>query len=158
MTDHDHIRNLLASYSHCADNNDGVAYQSLFTEDGELIEGGMAIPRSRLSTVLRLAGKAADEQPPPFGMKHLQVNSWIEVDGENAKAITDLLIVKLRADTGWTIGGNGRYTDELRCVDGRWLFRRRSITWYPSLPVHPGDEAYNARLRQLIKGALTADL
>jgi len=157
MSDQEEIRNLIARYSHCADDSDYEGYQSLFTRDGCLIENGVAVPRSRLPTLMRIYDKVKREQPQPFGGKHLQINTTIEVDGDRGRAVTDLLSVQLRPDTGWTIGGNGRYTDELAREDGRWRFRSRTVTWYGDFPAHPRDAAFTERLHDMIKEALSAE-
>ena len=130
MNDYDQIRNLLAKYSHCADDDDFEGFQALFTPDGVLVEAGFPIPAARLPALMKKYKAVSDAQPQPFGGKHLQMNSVIEVDGDRASAVTDLLSVHLRGDKGWSIGGNGRYTDELARVAGRWLIRRRTVTWY----------------------------
>ena len=49
----------------------------------------------------------------------------IEVEGDSAKAIAYTSEIFDDPETGKTLRARGRYVDELRKIDGRWLFTRR---------------------------------
>lgn len=151
VSDYDEIRNLIARYSHYADDNDPEGYRSVYAKDGELVEHGMPIPADRLPVLVAAYKRLIEEQAQPYGEKHLQMNTAIEVDGDKATAVTDLLMVVLRADSGWSIGGSGRYNDELIKENGHWRIKRRVVTLYKNAPFRLGDEQYSRRLRELMQ-------
>lgn len=67
-------------------------------------------------------------------LKHMQLNTWIQVDGERATATTDLMVQSALADAGWQTIAHGRYEDTMVCRDGGWRFERRMITWHRATP------------------------
>jgi 3-phenylpropionate/cinnamic acid dioxygenase small subunit len=150
MSDYDEIRNLIASYSHSADDGAFQAYAANFTEDGVLVDGEREIPASTLVELQAAHSQARAGKPQPNGSKHLQVNTVIKLDGDKASAVTDLVIIRLAPETGWTIGGAGRYDDEIVKINGRWLFRRREISWYKSPTPNRSDREFSARADQAL--------
>lgn len=157
MSDQEEIRNLISRYSLAANDGDIETYQSLFASNGELVENGTAFPRAMLPVLSGAYHKARSEQPQPYGGRHLQTNTWIEVDGDTARAMTDIVVIKIRPETGWSIGNKGRYTDQFVRENGAWRFLRRSVTWDYELPSDPQDQAFYARVRELIAEATKAD-
>lgn len=154
MSDYDEIRNLIASYALTAHDQKFEEFADNFAEDGELVELGRSIPKSALINLQKLSVEAKKKLPQPNGSKHIQVNTVIRIDGETARAVTDLVSIRLAPATGWTIGGTGRYDDDLVKTDGRWLFRRREVTWYDNLPSHLDDPQYGNRLVAMIEEAV----
>jgi hypothetical protein len=67
------------------------------------------------------------------GLKHYTVNILSKIDGDRATSSSHLQLV-----TTGTKGANilftGRYEDELRRVDGEWLFARRKLHQDMPLP------------------------
>ncbi len=58
------------------------------------------------------------------------ITDW---DAGQARATTDVVYIA-QGDAGWSIQIVARYYDELRPVDGKWLFSRRAdeyIGWQP---------------------------
>jgi hypothetical protein len=153
VSDYDEIRNLIASYSHTADDKRFEAYAENFAADGVLVEGGKEIPSSAMVKLQQIYSRAQDAMPQPRGTKHLQMNTVLHVEGDRARAVTDLLSIRLAPETGWVIGGTGRYEDEIVKQNGRWLFKRREVTWYKDLPSHLDDPAYADRLQTMIEEA-----
>lgn len=49
----------------------------------------------------------------------------IAVDGDSATAIAYTIEIYEDLETGKRVHGTGRYDDELKKIDGRWLFTRR---------------------------------
>ncbi|WP_281690459.1 nuclear transport factor 2 family protein [Pseudonocardia thermophila] len=84
---------------------------------------------------LRVEGRAAARElndrraaGPPRG-KHILSEPNIEVNGDEAVAITDYLYVTGSAEAGYTITTAGQYRDELvRDPAGAWRVRRRTNT------------------------------
>ena len=115
----DEIRDLLARYTWYFDTGRGEDWASLFTDDGQLVVGDGP----------PVAGRAALEEMAanvkPGSMHHFIVNPAIEVDGDRATCHCSLLLSQGQPPT-FTMAG--RYEDELARVDGRWRFRRRTVT------------------------------
>nr|WP_087574872.1 nuclear transport factor 2 family protein [Sphingomonas sp. CDS-1] len=157
MSDQEDIRNLISRYSLAANDGDIETYQSLFARDGELVESGVPFSRAMLPLLSGAYHKARSEQPQPYGGKHIQANTWIEITGANeARAMTDIVVLRIRPETGWTIGNKGRYTDDFVREDGTWRFRRRSVTWDHELPADPNEQGFYARVKELIDEAMSA--
>ncbi len=157
MSDYDQIRNLIARYSHYADDDDRVEeYCALFATDGELVEGGVPLPAHRLPLLRKLYRELKEQQPQPFGAKHLQMNTAIEIDGDTATAVTDLLTIQVRPEEGWSLGGAGQYIDALVREDGQWRFQRREVHWYKgtSARVKGEDLEFNKTLGAMIREAM----
>jgi uncharacterized protein (TIGR02246 family) len=117
------IEQLVAKYNHAIDSGDGSTFASTFTEDGVLeAVGASTAGREALEKFANGFGGT------PMTPRHVATN--ILVDGEGDKA-TLRAYIQMYAKVGdpptsqLTI--SGRYEDELRRVDGRWLFTRRSF-------------------------------
>src|SRR3954468_2925289 len=157
MTDHDEIRNLIARYAHAADAHDADAYAALYVEDGALTENGVTVtPRSKIRELVEYARERAASAPQPSGTKHLQLNSVLDIDGDQARAVTDLVAVTLDPREGFRIRGCGTYTDEIvRDHDGHWRFKSRTVSWFKDAgpdPLNPGfargmEEAFEHVMR-----------
>lgn len=60
--------------------------------------------------------------------RHVNTNILIEVQGDQAEAISDLLVYDKVGDGPWTLVTVGRYRDGLaRQADGGWLFTSREL-------------------------------
>ena len=127
MDDVNAIRNLIARYSHAADDGKGKELAGLFVPDGGLESLGLAITGQEQLTAL-ITG-IYDQH-----LRHLQVNTDIRLDGDRATATSDLVVLALVPDQGWQIVACGRYNDELVKQQGDWLFGRRVITWERATP------------------------
>jgi len=53
----------------------------------------------------------------------MTTNTVLEVNDGRATAVSDFVFLWLDR----TMGGIGRYTDELELLEGRWVFTRREI-------------------------------
>jgi hypothetical protein len=60
--------------------------------------------------------------------RHVNTNILIEVQGDQAEAISDLLVYDKVGDGPWRLVTVGRYRDRLaRQADGGWLFTSREL-------------------------------
>lgn len=119
MTDHDQIRDLLASYALLLDAGDTAGCTQLFTADGEFEVYG---------TVRRgHDGIGAMFEQAPAGM-HLTGVSQAEITGDTATGRAQVLFVNA-ATHGMRLA---LYDDELVRADGQWRFRRRRCQFITS--------------------------
>ena len=93
----------------------------LFTEDGEW--GAWADPdhppvKGRAAILAQLSGL------PWRDRKHTSLNHRIDVDGDTANVLSDLLYFE-RVDGTWAVGGIGRYHDVLVRRGDSWFFAKR---------------------------------
>jgi hypothetical protein len=124
MTDADQIRNTLARFCQYLDQRRFEEWSQTFTEDGVFGE------RRGRAEILHwiLQGELATR--PELNRRHTVVNSIIDVQGDRAEAVSDLIMYDQVGDGPWTIRV-GRYFDELvRQPDGIWLFKQRRLEFH----------------------------
>jgi len=129
------IENLQARYMFALDWQDPDAYASTFTDDGVLdwaggvIKGRAAIAeevRGMRATFARREG--ADAPKRPARLRHFISNVALKIDGDHAIGRAYWFEIDNNTSTRAPIvSGYGHYDDELRKVDGHWLFSRRRI-------------------------------
>ena len=136
MTDEDLIRNAVARYSHCLDDRRFKEWSETFTEDGVFgSSNGRAaiyenIQKGELATI------------PDLQRRHIVTNLEISTNGNDAEAVSDLLMYDKRGNGPWTLR-IGRYYDKLRRQpDGNWLFSLRRLEWL--------DTAVDAQTRKSV--------
>ena len=122
------IQELMARYSRAIDFRRFEELPGFFTEDCTLDFGAVMGSHEGRDGVSRFGDTLAGL---PLTMRHYVTNCIIEGEGAQAKAVTYVL-----AFTGPKGGAltptTGRYEDELRKVDGRWLLHvRRGIIEMP---------------------------
>jgi hypothetical protein len=62
--------------------------------------------------------------------RHVNTNIDIDIQGEAAEVVSDLLVYDREGAGPWTLTAVGRYRDTLaRQPDGRWLFVERRLTF-----------------------------
>lgn len=120
MADEAAVRRVLAEYCHRVDDGRLDDLVALFTEDAEF-----RFSRYEASGRDGLRAWFAENHPPDARGKHLTFNTNVDFDADGARAVSDFVFL------GFVDGRlapilAGRYEDELRRVDGRWLIRRRS--------------------------------
>jgi uncharacterized protein (TIGR02246 family) len=129
------IEELQAQYMFALDWQDADAYAAMFTEDGELnwargtVHGREAIRAEVRGMKAALAPYYGDDgSGRPVRLRHIITNSSIQIAGDRAWGRAYWFEMANNAP-GHTvkIGGFGHYEDELRKVDGRWLFMKRKI-------------------------------
>jgi uncharacterized protein (TIGR02246 family) len=122
MSDKDEIRELLARYCFALDADRFEDMAALFTPDG--------VWQTAFGTGSGQAGIVAQARSIATGPRprrvHLTTNIVIDLDGETATARSNWALVQNSPD-GPTIGSGGAYSDRLIKLDGRWLFKHRTI-------------------------------
>lgn len=113
------ITELAARYNHALDTGDGDAWAATFTDDGVFASSG-----STLTGTEALAEFARDRDNAR--QRHWTNNIVIDGDGREA-TLRCYLHVMLVGTPGIEIVTSGRYTDQLRRVDGEWKFSRREL-------------------------------
>jgi 3-phenylpropionate/cinnamic acid dioxygenase small subunit len=129
------IENLQARYMFALDWQDAEAYASTFTEDGILdwargIVRGRAAIRAEMDTIRArmFTNQSPGTSGPPTRLRHMITNLVLRVDGDRATA--KAYWFEMRNDGqehSVRIIGYGHYDDELRKVNGEWLFASRRI-------------------------------
>jgi len=118
------IQQAIAAYAQALDDGRTDDVIATFCEDGAAefpgsgkIEGHAAL-RATYSQLV-----------PRAPQRHVLVNTRITTcDDDHATAVSDLVLFG-RGEAGWSIGLVGRYDDALRCVNGKWLFQSRTLTF-----------------------------
>jgi len=147
------IQDLQARYMFALDWQDADAYAATFTEDGVLdwaggvVHGRDAIRKEVQGMRANFAKhEQADAPTRPARLRHFISNVVLEFDGD--RALGRAYWFELNDDNRDRrpyVSGYGHYEDELRRVDGKWLFSRRKIynEMLPSrvaAPVNPVSE------------------
>lgn len=134
VVDRDEIRQLMYKYAHCWDNLDFHGWASCFTPDGEYYEGGGQYPIG----YDELRSYAEETSPRVQGRFHLQMNQYVEVNGDTANAHSYLFIVEKLTPVR-----SGTYDDRVVRTDEGWKFSKRTVTClYPSyLPIESKELA-----------------
>lgn len=135
LLDRDQIRQLMYKYAHCWDNLDHEGWVDCFLEgEGVYWEGGGPVLKGHEE----LLAYAEETAPRTQGKFHLQLNQYVAVDGDTAKAHSYAFIIE-----GLTGNRAGTYDDDLVRTDKGWKFLTRTVTClYPSiLPIAGRDMA-----------------
>lgn len=128
------IENLMARYLFAMDWNDFEAYAEMFTEDGELdyasgnAKGREAILETVRAFKDRIGKHYVDAEGKPAKLRHVVAQTVIRVEGDRAWSTAMWYEMANDGEGGKPrIGTFGTYEDELRRVDGMWMFARRRI-------------------------------
>ena len=129
------IEDLQARYIFALDWQDADAYASTFTEDGVLDwAGGIAKGREAIRVEVRgmraaFAKKEAGDAPRrPARLRHFTTNAVLKIDGDHATHVAYWFELDNDGRDRWPyVGGYGHYEDELRRVNGHWLYTKRKI-------------------------------
>ena len=121
----DAIRDLMYMYCYRMDAGEFDAWAELFTVDGvfepapdQECHGRVAI-RDYIGSVLSDKGDGPSR-------KHLTINPVITLAGDEANAISNVLVV-LGFGNDISIGLAGRYEDHVIFQGGNWRFKRRKV-------------------------------
>jgi uncharacterized protein (TIGR02246 family) len=125
MSDKDEIRELLARYCFALDADRFEEMAALFTPDG-VWQTAFGTGTGRAGIVAQARSIATGPRPRRV---HLTTNIVIDLDGDTATARSNWALVQNTPD-GPAIGSGGAYSDRLTKLDGRWLFRHRTIDRY----------------------------
>jgi uncharacterized protein (TIGR02246 family) len=143
VSDETAVRNLISSYAHAADDGDGEALAELFVDGGDGIQSlGLSIQGTdKLAALIKGIYDA--------NLKHLQLNSVINIEGDTASAVSDLMVQAVLPDAGWQTIAQGRYHDDMVRKGGRWQFVKREIIWHRATPSEVAGQ-----LRELMAGGV----
>jgi hypothetical protein len=131
------IHELCARYTLTIDAHDIDAWARTFTEDGLFGFGDNAL-RGRDSII------EYGQVHRTLGTRHMNTSLLYEVDpgGRTAKGKSSVAMVLL-TKKGYRVGFCGHYVDELRKVDGEWLFSSRWVV-AETLPDDQGFDVVSA--------------
>lgn len=129
LEDREEIRQLLIDYGRTLDQRDFKAFAGLFAENAEYIAGGAANTTKGPAAIAKLLQDIFQKNPtgvrsPNF---HLFANETIQVDGDEAVAVSKGLFVVPSQSNGPEIVMMATYHDVLVRNQGKWKFRRRIV-------------------------------
>jgi uncharacterized protein (TIGR02246 family) len=129
LEDREEIRQLLINYGRTLDQRDFAGFAKLFTEDAEYSGGGSLNAIKGPEAIARFIEEVFRRNPTGvrFPNFHLFANETIQVNGDEAEAISKgLFVVPNEADTP-EIVMMATYNDLLIFHDGQWKFKRRVV-------------------------------
>ena len=134
-SDRSQIEDLQARYMFALDWQDPEAYASTFTEDGQLDwAGGVAKGRDAIREEVRgmrtnFDNRDAEDAPlRPARLRHFITNVVVKIDGDTAVGRAYWFEFYNRNPERLGHGSAyGHYEDELKKVNGQWLFTKRKI-------------------------------
>jgi ketosteroid isomerase-like protein len=124
MTDLDQVRRTIAEHPQTLDDGDVGRYVALFTADARLTAGGVehtgqaAIRDFITGYFANLGGRQT---------KHLFGNSVIDLEGDRATSVTDVMVFGRMGEEPWALSTLTRHHDTLARQGDRWLFAAKEI-------------------------------
>ena len=153
------IEDLMARYLFAIDYNDWDSYVETFAPDGVLqFASGTSVGRPAIRAMVAKFAEGIGkfyhtEDGKPAKLRHVILQSVVRVEGNRAWA-RSLWLEMANHGPGDTMkmGTYGIYEDELKKVDGQWLFARRNVlnefiksrSSGPNNPVRDADAAAEA--------------
>ncbi len=142
------IEDLMARYLFALDYNDLDTFIAMFTDDAVFdfargrIEGKAAILEAVKGFKARIGDIYKDDDGNPAVLRHVLAHTAIRVEGD--RAWTRAQWFEMANDgpgKSLKMGTFGIYEDQLRRVDGRWLFSERRIMneFLPGRESGPGN-------------------
>ena len=125
MTAEDEIRNTLAKYCQRLNVLDAEGYISLFSKNCRMETAwGERVGREGIRDHVDYVKQ---RWPSNFRTRHTLGSSIIEVHGDTADAVSDVVVFHSMDNKPWIVGQSGQYIDKLILEDGEWLFLERRI-------------------------------
>ena len=127
------IENLQARYMFAIDWWDAERYSETFTEDGELdwargVLKGRATILAQFGTLRAMFGQDDGTKSQPLRLRHFITNLVLKIEGERATGRAYWFeFLNDNPERKPMVRAYGHYEDEMRRVDGEWLFSRRKI-------------------------------
>jgi hypothetical protein len=120
------IHELLARYGHAIDSGAADALAATFTPDGEFDgPGGKHIGTEALRTM----GVDYHAHPDINNTQHWISNIVVEGDGDSGHVVSYAMCVSPTVDgQAIRIELINKYEDDIRRLNGKWLFQRRLVT------------------------------
>jgi uncharacterized protein (TIGR02246 family) len=124
MTEQEAIRTTLAKYAQRNDARDAEGWTQLFVEDGRFItQNGEYAGRSAIRSFI----DALYASRPTRRTKHINGSPVITIDGDTARADSDVIFYERIDDSPWRLAGANHYTDTLVRRDTDWFFQERRV-------------------------------
>jgi uncharacterized protein (TIGR02246 family) len=125
MSAEEQIRRVMGRYIQAHDTHDVETILSLFAEDGLFANSnGDFKGQARIREFFE--GSRARSTPDRKG-KLMCANSVINVDGDAADALTDVVGFQRLADDPWTVRLVAQYADRFVRRDGTWLYSEKRV-------------------------------
>jgi SnoaL-like protein len=122
--DREQIRELYARYAYTIDYGAHEEWVRCFTEDG-VFESPRFGRHAGHAALLKFTA-TYKESNGAAQVRHMMTNVTFELNGDAATGGCYLTYYHCRGGKA-TLEALGRYEDELRKVDGKWLFQRRRV-------------------------------
>jgi nitroreductase len=116
VTDVEEILNVMSRYCRAVDDRDWDGLAQLLADDVRFEMGDVTESRDELFAYMKA-------NLWPAG-RHLYMNPAVTVDGDTAHVDSDWVWL----DPTFAVGGTGRYSDDLKRINGRWVFSARRIS------------------------------
>lgn len=131
------IHELCARYTLTLDRHDIEGWANCFTEEAVFEFGDRALRgREKIAEYGQVHKELAS--------RHLNTSLLFEVDSSGERATgQSTTVVTFATRQGCKVAFLGRYDDEVRKIDGSWLFSRRSVT-ADLLPEDPAFDLHGA--------------
>jgi uncharacterized protein (TIGR02246 family) len=125
MTDMDEVQRTIAEHPQTLDDGDVDRYVSLFKDDARLTAGGTVY--AGRDAIRGFITRYFDNQEAGRQTKHLFGNSVIEMIGDQANSVTDVMVYGHLGDGAWGLSTLTRHVDTLERDGSRWLFAAKEI-------------------------------
>ena len=132
MDDYENIRRTIAEYAHyndykrVGDRREMIEkLANLWTEDGVFVPGSHNDPIVGHAALQAFFMSPVTSRPADQRL-HATVNSIIDIDGDDARVISDV-VVFAPDTTGWRLHEVAHYYDKLVRRGDRWLFSDRRV-------------------------------
>jgi hypothetical protein len=145
------IKDLMARYGWAMDTGDVDAFVTCFTPDGVMVEQVFEDPDAwEGRDGLRRLAEHYRSMPNFAGRQHYSGNTLVTAQpGGGAHARSFALVTECQGESPHLLRFCGYFDDELVCLDGQWLFQRRTLRLWDGevLERFPGRGAYIPRRR-----------
>jgi 3-phenylpropionate/cinnamic acid dioxygenase small subunit len=125
MTDYDQVRRTIAEHPQTLDDGDVDRYVSLFMDDARVTAGSTEYA-GRGAIRDFISGYFASQQPGRE-THHMFGNSVIELEGDKATSVSDVMVYARAGDEPWALVTLTRHHDTLVRAGDRWLFAAKEI-------------------------------
>jgi 3-phenylpropionate/cinnamic acid dioxygenase small subunit len=122
--DREQIRELYARYAIYVDNSQFEDWVNCFTADG-VFESPL-LGKHTGSDALRKFCASYKESWAGAQVRHMMVNVSFDIHGDHAHGTCNLIYFHIK-NNKTELAAVGGYRDELRKVDGNWLFTHRKV-------------------------------
>jgi 3-phenylpropionate/cinnamic acid dioxygenase small subunit len=121
----DEVRLTIAEHPQTLDDGDVDRYVALFKSDARLTAGGTEY--AGRDAIRGFISGYFKNQEPGRQTKHLFGNSVIEMDGDQARSVSDVMVYGRLNDGAWSLATLTRHVDTLMRDGDRWLFASKEI-------------------------------